>query len=61
MNFTVDNPTAEESSFFEQDPWAVCHLGHEECSVRTGGPCWQYSCTCETTGQCMSCVPLVVG
>lgn len=56
MQFEVEEPNETTTNFFEQEPEWPCHNGHEECSYRPGGPCWQFECTCETTGRCRSCV-----
>lgn len=56
MDFYVDE-VPDDLEFLNQTPESVCHNGHEECSFRHGGPCWQYECTCETTGRCRSCAP----
>ena len=56
MRFTVEEVPAD-LEFLNHKPTEVCCNGHEECSYRHQGPCWQHPCTCETTGNCLSCAP----
>lgn len=60
MTFRVEEPERSLARMIEEGPKMVCHRGHPDCAFIVHGPCLEYPCTCETTGNCLSCRPVEV-
>ena len=59
MRFSVEAPDSHDPVIrhFEDGPTQPCWMGDEMCAFVLNGPCTQFECECETTGNCRSCPP----